>query len=156
MKTDGIEQFTYELIDEFASQKEANDKEQYYIVEYNSISPNGYNIEAGGNYAPISLEAALKISKALKGRPSPNKGIPCGEEQKVKTSATLMGKKHSDERRKNISLAHIGIPAWNKGKTKLTENQITLIRSDNRLYKIIAKEYSVSLSMISRIKNGVI
>lgn len=145
MKTYGIENFTYELIDECTTQEDANNKEQYYIASFNSISPNGYNVEAGGNYAPLSQEALLKISKALKGRTSPNKGVPCSEEQKAKISATLMGKKHSDQRRKNISLAHIGQIAWNKGKNKLTDEQRLSIKIDDRPVKVIAEEYDVNI-----------
>ncbi len=38
------------------------------------------------------------------------------------------------------------------GKAKLTEQQVTVIRKDKRLYKEIAKEYKVDRSIISKIK----
>jgi len=41
------------------------------------------------------------------------------------------------------------------GSAKLTELQVIAIRNDNRLQRIIAKEYGVRESQISRIKNGV-
>lgn len=41
------------------------------------------------------------------------------------------------------------------GTAKLTLEQVRAIRKDDRLQKIIAKEYEVQQSLISRIKNGV-
>jgi group I intron endonuclease len=119
----GVDNFLCELVDECYSQEEANVKEPQNIVKYNSIYPNGYNIEAGGKYAPLSEEALLKISKALKGRPSRNKGVPCSEEQKAKTSATMTGRKYSEERCRNISAALKGKPAWNKGIPQTEETK---------------------------------
>lgn len=45
--------------------EEINEKEKYYIKEYNSISPNGYNLNHGGQ-GPIehTKEAIEKIRKA--------------------------------------------------------------------------------------------
>ena len=41
------------------------------------------------------------------------------------------------------------------GTAKLTLEQVRAIRKDDRLQKIIAKEYEVQQSLISRIKNGI-
>lgn len=41
------------------------------------------------------------------------------------------------------------------GTAKLTLEQVRAIRKDDRLQRIIAKEYQVQQSLISRIKNGV-
>jgi hypothetical protein len=41
------------------------------------------------------------------------------------------------------------------GTAKLTIDQVREIRKDDRLQRIIAKEYGIAESMISRIKNGV-
>jgi len=40
------------------------------------------------------------------------------------------------------------------GTAKLTLEQVQAIRKDDRLQRIIAKEYNIAESMISRIKNG--
>lgn len=44
----GFEGFDWDIIDKCESKKEINQKEQYYIVYYNSKVPNGYNIASGG------------------------------------------------------------------------------------------------------------
>ena len=41
------------------------------------------------------------------------------------------------------------------GTAKLTLEQVRAIRKDDRLQRIIAKEYNIAESMISRIKNGI-
>ena len=152
MKKYGIDNFQCVLIDTCETQEEVNSLEKEYVAEYNSIAPNGYNIEAGGTYAPQSKASLEKISEALKGRPSRNKGVPCSEEQKIKTSKTMTGKKYSPERIKKSSDALKGKTPWNKGKSKLSEEQIINIRNDNRIYKLIAEEYHISKWMVCIIK----
>ena len=41
------------------------------------------------------------------------------------------------------------------GTAKLTLEQVNAIRKDDRLQRIIAEEYGVKQSLISRIKNGI-
>lgn len=146
--------FKYELIETCISREIANEKEIFYISQYNSKSPNGYNIESGGKFAPLSQEALNKISKALKGRTSINKGKPCSEEQKLKTSQTMIGRKYSKERSQNISNGLKGKVPWNKGKSKLSQLEIDLIKIDNRKYKKIAEEYKISKSTVCQIKKS--
>ena len=43
----GIENFLFEII-ELCEDSQLDDKEQYYINKYNSLTPNGYNIQLGG------------------------------------------------------------------------------------------------------------
>lgn len=148
----GIIHFKYELIEVCISREKANEREIFYISQYNSLSPNGYNIENGGKFAPLSQESLNKISKALKGRPSINKGKPCSEDQKLKTSQTMIGRKYSKERSQNISNGLKGLVPWNKGKSKLSESEINLIKLDSRKYKEIAEEYKISKSTVCQIK----
>jgi group I intron endonuclease len=49
MRSLGIEHFRLTVIGWFEGY---NDKEKYYIQQYNSLVPNGYNIEKGGNEPP--------------------------------------------------------------------------------------------------------
>ena len=154
IKKYGVNSFQYELLENVSSREEANLKEILYIKEHSSIYPNGYNIEKGGKYQPQSQLTLQKISAALKGRPSINKGKPCSEEQKKKTSATMTGRKYDQERIEKSAKARQGIPAWNKGKSKLSEEQKLSIKTDNRLYKDIAREYGISIATISQIKKN--
>lgn len=48
--------------------EELNKKEIECISKYNSLSPNGYNVEIGGNQSKQSEETKIKKSKKLKGR----------------------------------------------------------------------------------------
>lgn len=105
----GLDNFTFEVIVE-----ETVDKEDYYIQEYNTIAPNGYNLVEGGGLPPSkqgwtpSAETLAKRSRGLKGIPrteewkknlslskqgtnNPRYGIkePCTEERRI---AVLRGK----------------------------------------------------------------
>lgn len=44
----GIDKFHIEIVEE-CSEEELNEKEIYYIKKFNSLSPNGYNMTAGGD-----------------------------------------------------------------------------------------------------------
>lgn len=111
------------------TQEEACALEMKSISQYNSThTEKGYNITKGGkgvigyNYTEkdrlkmslshigkiIPEEQRRKISNARKGKPTWNTGIktkPCSEETKEKIRQSLLGKKHTEERRKNISKA---------------------------------------------------
>lgn len=43
----GIENFNFKILEE-CSKSELNDKERYYIQKYNTLAPNGYNLQKGG------------------------------------------------------------------------------------------------------------
>ena len=110
------------------TQEELDEWEQYYIKFYNTLYPNGYNLEEGGRGGlpseetrrkmseakkNISEETRRKISESHKGKPAHNKGVPMSEEQKKKLSETnkgkpsnRKGKQLSDETRRKISLNH--------------------------------------------------
>lgn len=150
----GIDNFSFEIIFNALSREELNLIEPLFIKQYNSLIPNGYNVEVGGLCAPISQESLNKISKALKGRPSLNKGKPCSEEQKLKTSKTMSGRKYSQERVFKTINSLKGRIAWNKGKYKLSDEQIIAVKQDHRTYKEISKEYCISTATISKIKNS--
>ena len=89
--------------------------EIYYIKSRNSLSPNGYNLTAGGRYGGIpSEETRAKLSKAGKGRPksaehrakigNAHKGRHVGEETREKLRIYNTGLKRSEESiRKNVA-----------------------------------------------------
>lgn len=114
--------------------EELNEKEKFYIKEYNSLIPNGYNISLGGDGGSIhnkkhSEEAKEKMSKKKKGKPSTFKGKHFTNEQRELISkrvkeAFANGKgqnidRHSywtDEKREEKSQQMKGKEPWNKGK----------------------------------------
>ena len=48
IKAYGVKNFSWEIIWESDNQNEINQKEQEFIIYYNSLVPNGYNIQKGG------------------------------------------------------------------------------------------------------------
>ena len=98
------------------SEEELDEWEKYFIFVYDTLHPNGYNLEKGGRGGVpsdvtkkklsesrkgennpmfgkhLSDETRKKISEAKKGRTPPNKGKSMSEEQKRKLSEVLKGK----------------------------------------------------------------
>lgn len=69
IKKYGRENFQCEILHEnILTLEELNQKEIESILKYDSISPNGYNVEYGGNQSPQSEATRLKKSQKLKGR----------------------------------------------------------------------------------------
>jgi group I intron endonuclease len=57
------------LICECQTFEEMDEKEIFYIDNYNTLSPNGYNLTTGGNSNHIySIESSLKKSESMKGK----------------------------------------------------------------------------------------
>lgn len=68
----GSENFKVSLLCKCSTLEELNNMEIYYIKEYNSLSPNGYNLTTGGNKnQKQSEETKIKKSQSLIGK---NKG----------------------------------------------------------------------------------
>jgi group I intron endonuclease len=103
----GIDKFKYQIIC-ICFDEACNELEEFYINKFNSLSPNGYNLKAGGKNSkhhpdtikkmsevlkgrilcPRTPEINKKISEALKGKGNPNYGKKMSEEQKKKISET--------------------------------------------------------------------
>ena len=70
IRKDGLENFEWSIIEE-CSKEELNNKEKFYIKEYNSIIPYGYNQTFGGqdNFThsmKLTYDKIQEIKKALK------------------------------------------------------------------------------------------
>lgn len=63
----GLENFEFSIIEK-CLKRELNDKEKYYIQEYNSLVPNGYNQAIGGNnhFTKLICDKVELIKKELK------------------------------------------------------------------------------------------
>lgn len=61
----GWENFEHIILDVVNTIEEANQKEQLYIILFDSYN-NGYNADYGGKNAEVSFEEKLKISESLK------------------------------------------------------------------------------------------
>ena len=85
IKKYGIEQFSFEIIETINKNnkeelvQELNNLEISYIKQYNSLAPNGYNIEKGGvgkipnKYTPSLLKELLQINPDIVDQPIINK-----------------------------------------------------------------------------------
>ena len=85
----GLENFEWVELATASTLEELNQLEIEYINRYNSIAPNGYNVQTGGNNSKHSEETKQKIGAWRKGR---FKGVPLSEEHRQKISAGLKGK----------------------------------------------------------------
>lgn len=93
----GIDNFKFRLIC-ICFDEACDDMEKYYISKYNSLSPNGYNLDSGGN-----------ISKLIH------------PDTKEKIRQRLLGKKHSDSRKQKNRESHIGYKHTDIAKQKMSE-----------------------------------
>jgi len=126
----GKENFTYEILHDNVSLDLLDDLERKYIAEFNTLSPNGYNLESGGNAnKTLSEEQKKKQSEVMKGREPWNKGKTgiYSEETKRQIiesrkanpnypNAYKNRKPLTEEQRKNHSEKMKGKTPWNKGK----------------------------------------
>lgn len=98
------ENFKIEKIDEAESLEEANQKEIHWANYYNTFSPNGYNLKAGGRkYLHMSEETKQKLRIAMTGRKAT-------EETRRKSSESHKGFKVTDETKKKLSEINKGKP----------------------------------------------
>lgn len=96
------------------TQRELDDWEKYFIFLYNTMSPNGYNLQEGGRGGTPSKNTRKKMSESHIGKTSGMKGKKASDETKMKMSEShkglcsgekhpMYGKHHKDESRKKIS-----------------------------------------------------
>ena len=123
------------------------DREIYWISEMKKQFPNLTNTALGGQSCmrgrQHSLEAKLKIQRALKGRPLTPENLknlriakkrPVSEETRQLMSfirkgrpSSFLSKKHSSKTKHKISLKKLGSIPWNKGKRLLNEKTRALM-----------------------------
>jgi len=95
----GTENFTWKILDYCQSLDELNERESFWILRLNTLSPSGYNLMTGGRNSRHSIETKKKISEIMKSR-SP--------EIQRKISEAHKGKTLSPEHRRKISEANRG------------------------------------------------
>lgn len=128
----GFENFEWIVIFESEDESELNELEIISIKSMKTKAPNGYNLTDGGE-GMVGLkrtdEHRAKLSKALKGRISANKGKKFSEDHRRKLSeahkgkpTVWKGKKHSKESRKKMSVSAKGNQN-HKGKRHSTQSK---------------------------------
>ena len=101
----GIENFYIELLEEVPENVSLDEREIYYIKQYNSISPNGYNmIKGGSNFKDDNpmyhKEIAKKVSEKFIGDKNPAKR----PEVRLKISEYAKNHRASEETKKKMSI----------------------------------------------------
>lgn len=128
----GIDKFKFQIIC-ICFDEDCNQYEEDYIKKYNTIAPNGYNLESGGNNSKCHPETKKLISEKLKGRLL----VPITDEIRRKQSLARMGEKNhnfrkkiTEERREKLSEAIKKI--WQERRDNNTFNSyIEKIRETN-------------------------
>ena len=103
----GQNAFTFEILHDGIIPEFLDDLERDAIEKFNTLSPQGYNLTAGGEGGSRSAETRRKMSEARKGK----KRAPFSEEHRRNISEAKKGKKRdsfSEEHRRNISEAKKG------------------------------------------------
>lgn len=102
--------FTFEVIAKSDIIAELNSLERNFIKEFNSLAPNGYNLESGGREDyKLSEESILKMRKAKLGKKASNS-------TKLKMSEAQKGRKHTPESLEKMSKSQKKLQIA-KGKT---------------------------------------
>lgn len=73
----GEDNFTIEIIGAANTMDELNKKESYWISHYDSIAPNGYNLQSGGKNCRCAESTKQKSSALNSGKNNPKKKIKC-------------------------------------------------------------------------------
>lgn len=70
LKKYGIDNFSVEILEKVNTLEELDEKERFYITKFDSLSPNGYNTETGGNKnKKLSFITISKIKLTRKRKP---------------------------------------------------------------------------------------
>lgn len=136
----GKENFTIEIVAVCNSLSELNKQETKFIKEFNTLSPNGYNLTTGGEGKVLSEESKARISEANQGRKHSEDfrqsrrknqtGKSHSEETKEKMSKVSTGKPKSDEHRFNISKSKTGTKLSSEHKNSIKQTLQIPIKCD--------------------------
>jgi hypothetical protein len=97
MRKYGFDSFIWEIIYQSLDKKHTLcEMEQFFIKQYNSIHPNGYNMKEGGSGGNLSNDTRKKISEK-------RKGIVFTQEHINNLSISHLGRKHTEEQKNKIS-----------------------------------------------------
>lgn len=162
IKKYGKENFKIEIIFKTNLVDELNKNESHFINYFNSLVPNGYNMNTGG-FNPMAVpETRAKLSAINSGSNHPMFGKHHSKESKLKISIALSKENHPQFGRPCSEETKAKISSANKGKKKSKEfsdkkKKSIICLQTGKIYSSIsdaAKELSVSITAISNVLVG--
>lgn len=138
----GQNNFYIETLGTYDSREDLNNAEEYFVDWFNCVSPNGYNLQTGGDAPIMSEETRQRISQAKLGPKNPMFGgnfskehlRRMSESQMGRTSA-MKGRNHSAATRAKMSLAQSGPNNANYGKKMSVTRKKILSAAHLKYYK---------------------
>lgn len=117
IKKYGSESFEWSILYETDDPLTLGFMENYYITKYNTLAPNGYNLNTGGGKSFIvSEETRIKMSESAKKVPNEIR------RQNALGNTNRRGKKASDETKQKLSIAHTGKIFTDKHKQNISNS----------------------------------
>jgi group I intron endonuclease len=104
----GIENFKFQIIC-ICFDEDCNRFEQDYIKKFNTVSPNGYNIESGGSNHICHPDTKKKLSEINKGTNNPQYGKKWSKERKEKRKKDSIGNKNPNYGRESVNRKTVGM-----------------------------------------------
>ena len=110
----GKEKFKKEILEFFDTKIDAFNAQEKHINEYNTLTPNGYNISPKGGLHVSGCHSKETIKKIKIGNLGKNKGKHHSKESKESISNGLIGRPSSEKCRENMKR----VGKMNKGKKR--------------------------------------
>jgi hypothetical protein len=104
----GIENFKFQIIC-ICFDEDCNRFEQDYKKKFNTVSPNGYNIESGGSNHICHPDTKKKLSEINKGTNNPQYGKKWSMERKEKRKKDSIGNKNPNYGRESVNRKTVGM-----------------------------------------------
>ncbi len=141
--------------------EELNESEEYWIKELGTISPNGYNLQTGGNNFLVHEETKTKMREnhadvSGENNPMYGKKRPELSERMSGKNHPMYGKKRPEHSRFMSGENNSMFTAKNHPQLKLTESDVIDIRNwyeEGMLQREIAKIKNIAPSSVSDVVN---
>lgn len=139
----GKENFKREILEQNVIPELLSDLEMFYIAKFNTISPHGYNLTAGGETGHHSEETIRKRTETLRANP-PMLNKKHTPESRAKMSESRTGSKRSLETRQRQSDAAKGHGVSKETREKISEaNTHSQKRDVHKFYLSLPSEMSL-------------
>jgi hypothetical protein len=157
----GKQNFQKQILEIFETRKEAFDAQEKYIIQYNTLVPNGYNISPRGGHMvknSVSVETLEKIKNTKKNREYKkripwNKGLTKETDNRIYDASIKQKNKYvSDKTRKKQSESKRGLTSTFKGKhhSKESKNKLSISHKGKKQSKETLEKKSKKLKGLKR------